>query len=115
LDTALTRADADAKLRFELSLIADGSPLGHGYYRNGPREWDYETWSDDLGRAAACLVRQEFTFAASLVDRRLRRFDPHGLDSHGLYLHARSLVLLGDLQRDRGELQGPLSALPVLP
>ena len=112
LDTALSRADADAKLRFEL-LLSGGdatAPLAH-YYRSGPREWDYETWADDLGRAAACLTRQDFKFAASLVDRWLRRFDPHTLDNHGLYLHARSLVLLGDLQRDQGAIKGPLSAL----
>lgn len=110
LDTALAQADPDAKLRFELLLIEDGNaPMAH-HYRGGPREWDYETWTDDLGRAAICLARQDFKFAASLVDRWLRRFDPHGLDQHGLYLHARSLVLLGDLQRDQGALQGPLSA-----
>jgi tetratricopeptide (TPR) repeat protein len=110
LDTTLARADADAKLRFELLLMEDGNaPLGH-HYRSGPREWDYETWTDDLGRAAACLARQDFKFAASLIDRWLRRFDPHGLDQHGLYLHTRSLVLLGDLQRDQGAIQGPLSA-----
>jgi len=110
LDTALAKADADAKQRFELLLMRDGNAtLGH-HYRSGPREWDYETWTDDLGRAAACLARQDFKFGASLVDRWLRRFDPHGLDPHGLYLHARSLVLLGDLQRDQGAIQGPLSA-----
>jgi tetratricopeptide (TPR) repeat protein len=110
LDTALSRADADAKLRFELLLMEDGRAPLRGYYQGSPREWDYETWTDDLGRAAACLARQDFKFAASLVDRWLRRFDPHGLDNHGLYLHARSLVLLGDLQRDQGDIQGPLSA-----
>ncbi|RSM90674.1 transcriptional regulator [Kibdelosporangium aridum] len=109
LDTALMQADADAKLRFEL-LLTDGGTPTKGYYQSGPREWDYETWTDDLGRAAACLARQDFKFAASLVDRWLRRFDPHSLDSHGLYLHARSLVLLGDLQRDQGDIRGPLSA-----
>jgi tetratricopeptide (TPR) repeat protein len=110
LDTALGQADADAKLRFEL-LLSEGAtePLAH-HYRSGPREWDYETWTDDLGRAAACLARQDFKFAASLIDRWLRRFDPHHLDAHGMYLHARSLVLLGDLQRDQGEIIGPLSA-----
>lgn len=110
LDTMLAKADADAKLRFELLLMEDGqAPLAR-HYRSGPREWDYETWTDDLGRAAVCLTRQDFKFAASLVDRWLRRFDPHDLDQHGLYLHARSLVLLGDLQRDQGAIQGPLSA-----
>jgi len=110
LDTTLAQADADTKLRFELLLMEDGrAPLAR-HYRSGPREWDYETWTDDLGRGAACLARQDFKFAASLVDRWLRRFDPHELDQQGLYLHARSLVLLGDLQRDQGAIQGPLSA-----
>lgn len=109
LDTKLAQADADAKQRFELLLTDSGTPL-KSYYQRGPREWDYETWTDDLGRAAASLARQDFKFAASLVDRWLRRFDPDGLDSHGLYLHARSLVLLGDLQRDQGDIRGPLSA-----
>jgi tetratricopeptide (TPR) repeat protein len=110
LDTALAQSDADAKLRFELLLLdAGNAPLGH-YYRSGPREWDYETWTDDLGRAAACLTRQDFKFAASLIDRWLRRFDPHRLDQQGLYLRARSLVLLGDLQRDQGAIQGALAA-----
>lgn len=110
LDTALSRADADTKLRFELLLMQDGNAPIKSHYQNAPREWDYETWTDDLGRAAASLARQDFTFAASLVDRWLRRFDPDGLDSHGLYLHARSLAVLGDLQRDRGEIHGVLSA-----
>ncbi|MGQ0839092.1 hypothetical protein [Actinokineospora sp.] len=110
LDTALSRADADAKLRFELLLMQEGNAPLKSYYQRAPREWDYETWTDDLGRAAACLARQDFKFAASLVDRWLRRFDPHSLDNHGLYLHARSLVLLGDLQRDQGDIHGTFSA-----
>src|SRR5262249_23510982 len=110
LDTALARGDADAKQRFELLLMEDGNaPLSHRY-RSGPREWDYETWTDDLARVAACLARQDFKFAAVLIDPWLRRFHAHGLDQRGLYLHARSLVLLGDLQRDQGAIQGPLSA-----
>lgn len=90
--------------------MEDGKAPLKSYYRGSPREWDYETWSDDLGRAAACAAQQDFTFAVNLVDRWLRRFDPHSLDNHGLYLHARSLVILGDLQRDRGEITGPTSA-----
>ncbi|MET9225341.1 hypothetical protein [Lentzea sp. NPDC003310] len=110
LDTALSAADAEAKQRFELLLRQDGEAPVRDYYRSGPREWDYETWTDDLGRAAACLARQDFAFAGSLVDRWLRRFSPLELDGPGLHLHARSLVLLGDLQRDRGDVRGPLSA-----
>jgi transcriptional regulator with XRE-family HTH domain len=111
LDTALSGADVEAKQRFELLLRQDGDAPVRDYYRSGPREWDYETWADDLGRAAASLARQDFAFAGSLVDRWMRRFTALELDGHGLYLHARSLVLLGDLQRDQGDTQGPLSAL----
>ncbi|MFD4638862.1 hypothetical protein ACFWN2_16220 [Lentzea sp. NPDC058436] len=110
LDTALSTADPEAKQRFELLLRQDGGTPVRDYYRGGPREWDYETWTDDLGRAAACLTQQDFKFASSLVDRWLRRFSPLELDSHGLHLHARSLVLLGDLQRDQGDVHGALSA-----
>ncbi|WP_237047967.1 hypothetical protein [Lentzea guizhouensis] len=110
LDTALSTADAEAKQRFELLLRQDGEVPAREYYRSGPRQWDYETWIDDLGRAAACLARQDFGFAASLIDRWLHRFNPQELDLQGRYLHARSLVLLGDLQRDRGDTRGPLSA-----
>ncbi|MFJ5984786.1 helix-turn-helix domain-containing protein [Lentzea sp. NPDC092896] len=110
LDTALATADVEAKQRFELLLRQDGEVPVRDYYRSGPREWDYETWTDDLGRAAACLAQQDFKFASSLVGRWLRRFTPLELDGHGVYLHARSLVLLGDLQRDQGDVQGSLSA-----
>ncbi|NKE56055.1 helix-turn-helix domain-containing protein [Lentzea sp. PSKA42] len=110
LDTALTVADAETKQRFELLLRQDGRAPIRDYYSSGPREWDYETWGDDLGRAGACLARQDFRFAADLVDRWLRRFAPEDLDNHGLYLHARSLALLGDLRRDQGDIAGPLSA-----
>ncbi|HUQ61859.1 tetratricopeptide repeat protein [Lentzea sp.] len=110
LDTALAAADAEAKQRFELLLRQEGEKPVLDYYRSGPREWDYETWADDLGRAAACLARQDFKFAGSLIDRWLRRFTPSELDNHGLHLHSRSLVLLGDLQRDQGDISGLLSA-----
>jgi tetratricopeptide (TPR) repeat protein len=109
LDTALSVAD-EARQRFELLLRQDGEVPVRDYYRGGPREWNYETWTDDLGRAAACLAQQDFKFANSLVDRWLRRFSPLELDGTGLSLHARSLVLLGDLQRDQGDVQGALSA-----
>lgn len=113
LDTALSMAGAETKQRFELLLRQDGQVPVRDYYSSGPREWDYETWGDDLGRAAACLARQDFGFAANLIDRWLRRFAPADLDNHGLYLHARSLALLGDLRRDRGDVAGPLSARHV--
>jgi hypothetical protein len=109
LDAALALADADTRKRFELLLAA--GPARAGVLADpSPREWDYETWSDDLSRAAICGARQDFMFGTSLVDRWLRRFSPDALDAAGLYLRGRSLALLGDLQRDQGLIRGPLSA-----
>ena len=113
LDTVLARADAAAHLRFETSLSESGSPPGEAELRvtpAGPRAWEYETWTDDLDRAVVALSRQSFTFADSLLNRWLTRFEPAELDDKGLYLFARSTALLGDLQRDQGSLLGPFSA-----
>ncbi len=101
LDTALARADAAAQARFEALLHPE---------RKSARPADYETWSEDIERAVVCVSRQDFSFAATLLNRWLGRHDPGGLDDKGLYLHGRSLVLLGDLQRDQGIILGPLSA-----
>lgn len=102
LDTALARADAAVHARFETLLSGDTQ-------RPRPRA-DYETWTEDIDRAIVCLSRQNFTFASSLLNRWLGPHDPRGLDDKGLYLYGRSLVLLGDLQRDQGAILGPLSA-----
>ncbi|MEU0520867.1 hypothetical protein [Streptosporangium sp. NPDC006007] len=56
------------------------------------------------------LSRQNFPAALALINRWLTRFSAHRLNGKGLYLHARSLVLFGDTQRDQGALVGPLSA-----
>ena len=77
---------------------------------SGPRTWEYETWADDLDRSVVALSRQNFPFADNLLRRWLVRFPPSGLDEKGLYLHARTTALLGDVQRDQGALLGPLSA-----
>ncbi|MFJ3954679.1 helix-turn-helix domain-containing protein [Streptomyces libani] len=114
LDTALARADAAVHLRFETLLSEAGRPSAVGPGRrgtaSGPRMWDYESWADDLDRAVVALSRQNFTFAASLLDRWINRWRPLKLDDKGLYLFARSTALLGDLQRDQGAVFGPLSA-----
>ncbi|MGI5349257.1 helix-turn-helix domain-containing protein [Streptomyces sp. CA-250714] len=114
LDTALARADAAVHLRFETNLSEAGRP-GSGAGRRrvtvaGPRAWEYETWTDDLDRTVVALSRQNFGFADDLLRRWLARFAPAELDDKGLYLYARSTALLGDLQRDRGAIVGPLSA-----
>ncbi|NBE50606.1 helix-turn-helix domain-containing protein [Streptomyces boluensis] len=113
LDTALARADAAVHLRFETLL----SELGHGASGGrrrvttvGPRAWEYESWTDDLDRAAVALSRQSFAFADTLLGRWLTRFTSAELDDKGLYLFARSTALLGDLKRDQGAVLGPLSA-----
>ncbi|WP_431771769.1 helix-turn-helix domain-containing protein [Streptomyces cucumeris] len=113
LDTALARADAAAHLRFETNLSEAGrcgDRLRRRLAVSGPRDWEYESWTDDLDRVAVALSRQNFSFADSLLHRWLARFKPLELDDKGLYLWARSTAHLGDLRRDRGAVIGPLSA-----
>lgn len=113
LDTALERADDETKARFAL-LAGRGvgpslQPLpGNGHSLSASP--NYDSWADDLERAIICLSRQDFRFATILLERWLKRLDPQRLDEQGLYLHARSLALLGDAQRDQGVIVGPLSA-----
>ena len=108
LDTALARADTDVQIRFQM-LLADGpDPSSPGQL--APPAWDYETWADDLDRAVVALSRQDFTACTWLTERWLARYPAAQLDARGLYLHARSLVLLGDAHRDQGRLGGPHSA-----
>src|SRR5262249_19678792 len=66
LDTALSRAEPDARRRFDVLLQQSGAvgsetgqPAGPGY--------DYEAWADDLDRTLACLGRQEFRHAQLLL------------------------------------------------
>ncbi|WP_269857061.1 helix-turn-helix domain-containing protein [Streptomyces sp. RPT161] len=111
LDTALARADAAVHLRFETNLSEAGRPTpGRRVTVTGPRAWEYESWTDDLERVVVALSRQNFTFADNLLNRWLARFKPMQLDDKGLYLFARSTVLLGDLRRDEGAVIGPMSA-----
>lgn len=103
LDTALDRADATAQARFEQLLQGSLGPR-----RCGPLSLtiaDQETWTEDLERIVVCLDRQDFDFAATLLERWLRRAQPGDLDDQGLYLYGRSLVLSGDLRRLQGTLQ----------
>ncbi|MFF3596292.1 helix-turn-helix domain-containing protein [Kitasatospora indigofera] len=111
LDTALARCDPATHLRFE-SLLSEGSGRARSQPdpTNSPRLWDYESWTEDIERSVAALSRQDFNFAASLLDRWRGRWPAQDLDEKGLYLYARSTTLLGDLQRDKGALVGPLSA-----
>lgn len=109
LDTALARADANAQARFE-QLLDQGS-LGRRSSGTPPLAIaDHETWSEDLERIVVCLDRQDFAFAATLLERWLGRAQPHDLDDRGLYLYGRSLVLSGDLRRLQGTLQDLMTA-----
>lgn len=113
LDTALSRADAAVHLRFATNLSDAGRPasvLSQRVTVPGPRSWEYESWTDDMDRAAIALSRQDFAFADRLLHRWLDRFTLPELDDQGAYLFARSMALLGDIQRDKGTLLGPLSA-----
>jgi tetratricopeptide (TPR) repeat protein len=110
LDTTLGQADHDARLRFEQLLSELTDALGLKRHHDGPRAWEYETWVDDLDRALVSLSRQEFDFAAGLLDRWLARFDLPDLDARGAYLYGRTLTLQGDVQQDQGQITGPASA-----
>ncbi|MFF8691601.1 hypothetical protein ACF08W_05280 [Streptomyces sp. NPDC015144] len=114
LDTALGRADAAAHLRFETFLSEMTSPEQNAGRRrvtaSGPRAWEYESWADDLDRVVVALSRQNFALADSLLSRWLGRFKALELDDKGLYLLARSTVLLGDLRRYQGSVVGLMSA-----
>lgn len=113
LDTALQRADDEARARFALLAGITAWSSTEPEPRNGyhlTTSTTYDSWTDDLERAVVCLSRQDFRFATILIERWLKRVDQQQLDEHGLYLHARSLALLGDAQRDQGVIVGPLSA-----
>jgi uncharacterized SAM-binding protein YcdF (DUF218 family)/DNA-binding transcriptional regulator YiaG len=110
LDTALSHADPAAQARFEQFLVKLGSAPPAYERLESPRQWDYETWTEDLERVIVRLSRQSFESAGKLLDHWLTRFEPRSLDTKGLYLHGRSLVLLGDMRRDQGVISGPASA-----
>jgi transcriptional regulator with XRE-family HTH domain len=109
LDTALQQATAEAQARFQVLLA--GTAYAPPLSRQAPSAWDFETWADDLERAVIALSRQDFATTAMLTGRWLARFPAGQLGARGLYLHARSLVLLGDAHRDQGKLRGPQSAM----
>lgn len=109
LDTALVRADAAAQSRFE-QLLAQGPPERRPGGAASPTLADHETWAEDLERIVVCLDRQDFAFAATLLERWLGRAQPRELDDRGLYLYGRSLVLSGDLRRLQGTLQDLMTA-----
>ena len=114
LDTELARCTQDELERFYNLLETDPSPrsvTALSRAATAPAPLDYEQWSDDLDRAAVAVGRQSFSLALGLIDRWQRRTAAHArLEDRGLYLAARSLVLRGDIQRDRGALLGPGSA-----
>ncbi|MEU2725005.1 helix-turn-helix domain-containing protein [Streptomyces smyrnaeus] len=107
LDTALARADALTRERFE-ALLADPAAGRAGC--SPVRAADHETWTEDIDRAIVYLSRQKFSVASNLLNRWLGHYDLCALDDKGRYLYGRSLVVLGDLQRDQGATVGPLSA-----
>ncbi|MFF6955260.1 hypothetical protein [Streptomyces sp. NPDC008317] len=108
LDTALARSDAAVQARFDQLM---GSFPGRRPTRTPSLAVaDYETWTEDLERGAVCLDRQDFSFAASLLERWLGRVRTRDLDDRGLYLYGRSLVLSGDLRRLQGTLQDLMTA-----
>ena len=108
LDTALARADAEARTRFEQLCTEDPSRRVPVDAKATPV--DHETWTEDLERIVVCLDRQDFTFASALLDRWLGPTQPQDLDQRGLYLFGRSLVLSGDLRRLQGTVRDLMAA-----
>lgn len=108
LDTALARSDGTAQARFEQLL--DASPGRQSTGTPSLTIADHETWTEDLERIVVCLDRQDFAFAATLLERWLGPVQPRDLDDRGLYLYGRSLVLSGDLRRLQGTLQDLMTA-----
>jgi len=106
LDTVLQRATAEEQARFRHLLRQTRTPPPAIWEE---RACDYETWADDLERAAVHQYRQDHETASLLLNKWLNSTaDRH--DDQGLYLRARSLVLLGDSYRDQGVLTGPRAA-----
>ena len=91
LDTALDRASEPARIRFQ-ALLAQAPVLAGGWLA-ASRNWDYETWADDLDRVVVSLSRQNFRAASPLIERWLAQFPVQGdLDDRGAYLRAGTLV-----------------------
>jgi hypothetical protein len=107
LDTALDLAPEPARIRFQ-ALLAQ-APAAR--WLAASRDWDYESWADDLDRVVVSLSRQDFRAASPLIGRWLSQYPlQRELDDRGAYLRARTLVLHGDARRDQGMLAGPGSA-----
>lgn len=115
LDTALERADQTARSRF-MSAVADrdgaAAAATPGFSRP-PDPLDHEAWSDDIDRARLHSDRQDFSFAARLMTRWLGRSEHVGLDERAAYLKGQSLVVLGNVYRDQGVLEGSFSARSI--
>lgn len=111
LDTALDRADANARARFLVAVAEQGGvrppPLALPQ-ANG--SFDNEAWADDIDRARLHADRQDFHFAGRLMTRWLGKSEHVTLDERSLYLKGQSLVVLGNVQRDQGLLRGAYSA-----
>lgn len=111
LDTALERADVNARARFVAAAAERGGvrpasltlPQANGSF-------DYEAWADDIDRARLHADRQDFQFADRLMTRWLGKSEHLTLDERSLYLKGKSLVVLGNVQRDQGMLSGSYSA-----
>jgi uncharacterized SAM-binding protein YcdF (DUF218 family) len=107
LDTALDRGPEPTRIRFQ-ALLAQAPAAG---WLAASRDWDYESWADDLDRVVVSLSRQDFRAASPLIGRWLAQYPlQRELDDRGAYLRARTLVLHGDTRRDQGMLAGPGSA-----
>lgn len=109
LDAALQRADSESLARFA-QVLGERREVSEVIAESRPGVWDVDSWSDDIERARLHVDRQDFDFAARLMNRWIDRANGRVLDDRALGLRARSLVVLGHLRRDQGMLIGPQSA-----
>lgn len=98
-----------ARMDEDLSILqytlARGAPSLHAGVR-----WVYDSWAQDLERIAGLLGRQQFQRADALLGKWCTCTAANQLDGMGRWLLGRSLMLMGDAQRDRGHLRGLRSA-----
>lgn len=79
-------------------------------HRHVQLPWDHDSWAEDLERIAGYLGRQQFERADTLLIRWTHGPSPGQSGETEMWLQGRTFMLMGDAQRDRGRLTGPLSA-----
>lgn len=106
LDTALAAASPVVQQRFADLLSGPRTKDSGG--ASLPGRADLSDWAEDLERAREAAARQHFDLGARLTQRWLSQ--PAPPDGPGAELYALTLLIVGDLRRDQGQVVGPASA-----